>query len=332
MRVSTGSATVPRALGLLNVVHDDLANADVAVRHLDRRILGGLPESFGQRLRAQNHDLWSTTQHLAMVHAQILAADGRLDESAKARLSPYLGREPLPDDGRHDYRDGVAALADGVLETSRRNSAFWGALGVWAAKGGSFSDAYRRKYKEISDDTASVTPIIRGGTEVALGVIFKPVQVIVDLANMPSDVRERYDAASLRLRTTEARATSAAVATTIREGIGKITDGVLPKNVSGKAASYLAGASGDEQEAFARGIGDLYGARVDDESGHRGSLDKVMSAIREGEYGAVLRETIGHPEDLQTLIGVVAPVEATVVPGLPSDRDRPAHRPHETMA
>lgn len=331
-RISTGSETVPKALRLLAVVHDAVQQIEIGVRQLDRRLVGNLPDAMGGRLRTEGAQLWALIGTLAHTHAQILQATGELRDSDLLLLAPYASPESY-DDGRYTFGDGIKDAAGGVVDFSYRYSAFFGALGTMAARGGSFSSTFASEYASIKKSNKAIEPALTWGTELALLWITKPVGKFAALAELPFDVRQRYEAASTRLVSEEAKRTSAAVATSIRAGSGALVSKALPKNVAGDALSKALAAGEDEQEAFARGIGDIHGAVVDGVAGHPASMDQVVAGIAQGHYGSVLRSAyVEDPASLEELVRLASTGDVVVVPGSPSDRDVPAYAPHGTTA
>lgn len=331
-RISTGSETVPKALRLLDVVHEAVQEIERSVRRLDPRLVGSLPDATGGRLRVEGAQLWALIGTLAQTHAHILQAAGELTDADILLLAPYASPETY-DDGRYTFGDGIKDAAGGIVDFSYRYSAFFATLGTMAGKGGSFSSTFASEYASIKKSNKTIEPALTWGTEFALLWITKPAAKFVALAELPFDVRQRYEAAGARLVSEEAKRTSAAVATSIRGGSGALVGKVLPSNAAGDAVSKLLASTDAEQEAFARGIGDLHGAVVDGVAGHPESLDKVVEGIAQGQYGSVLRNAYANePASLEELIGLTSGTEVVVVPGAPKDRDAPAYAPHGSTA
>ncbi len=336
MKVSTGSETVPAALKRLKLCHDDLSQAALEISQISLPGLGPVGAGLAAKARAEATALWTTTGRLAYVHAEILRASGELDQSDVDLLKQYLSPEQQAKDNSLSIGDYVDEFAGAITETSARFGSFFGALGTWAARGGSFSDTYDEQYEQFKKDIKPIEDIATGATSIALGYIFRgvlgPAQLAEKIAGMPEDVRERYDAAGATLTSDEARLASATAATAFVEAGGKAVSDLIPKGKVGAVVSKLASLGDAELEAFGRGVGDIYGATLDAQLGHPESLDRVRSAAQQGSYGEVFRELMTDPQTLQEVIGTLDRVEPTAVHGTPADRDRPAYAPNGDVA
>lgn len=334
-KISTGAETVPAALARLKLAHDDLSQAALDISRIFIPNMGPVGAELASVARMQGTALWATTGRLAYVHAEILRASGELNQAGLEALRPYLSPEKQADDGAWTIRRMLDETAGAITETSARFGSFAGALGVWAAKGGDFSEIYDEEYEQFKRDIEGVEDIATGATSIALGYIFrvalKPAQMVEHISGLPVDVRERYEAASATCTTDQARLASATATTAFVESGGQVVKGVLPEGKVGAVLSRIASLGDPELEAFARGVGDIYGASVDGQSGHPESMERVRQAALQGAYGEVFRELMTDPQTLQQVIGTMDHLDPVVVHGTPADRDRPAHAPNANV-